>query len=132
MNRKQGTTTLFLIRHGHTVNGDEKRYKGHIDVELSGAGERQLLRLSENLYALNHNLKAVYCSDLKRARRSAEIISEPLDLKPVVLPELRERSFGRWEGMSFNEIAGEYPEEFERWKSDPLRFSPPEIGRAHV
>jgi len=122
----KGATTLFLIRHGHTVGGEEKRYKGHIDVELSEMGKRIIQRLTENLQRLNHTLNAIYCSDLKRALKSAEILSAPLGLNPVVIPELRERSFGRWEGMSFDEISGEYPGEFEKWKADPLKFSPPD------
>ncbi len=117
------STVLFLIRHGHTVNGEERRYKGHIDVELSQRGVRQMERLAEALRGVG--LKEVYCSDLKRARRSAEIIAGAAGRRPVVLPSLRERSFGRWEGMSFDEISRAYPEEFRRWKEDPLSFSPP-------
>ncbi|GMT47369.1 MAG: phosphoglycerate mutase [bacterium] len=122
----KGATTLLLIRHGHTVGGEEKRYKGHMDVELSETGERVIQRLTENLQRLDHTLNAIYCSDLKRSIKSAAILSAPLALKPVVIPELRERSFGRWEGMSFEEISEEYPGEFEKWKADPLRFSPPD------
>ncbi len=117
------STVLFLIRHGHTVNGEERRYKGHIDVELSQRGVRQMERLAEALRGVG--LKEVYCSDLKRARRSAEIIAGAAGRRPVVLPSLRERSFGRWEGISFEEISRAYPEEFRRWKEDPLSFSPP-------
>ena len=122
----KGATTLLLIRHGHTVGGEEKRYKGHMDVELSETGERVIQRLTENLQRLDHTLDAVYCSDLKRSIKSAGILSDPLGMKPVVIPGLRERSFGRWEGMSFEEISEEYPGEFEKWKADPLRFSPPD------
>jgi len=125
MNDSEEITRLFLFRHGHTEGGDDKRYKGHIDVELSEIGKRQLKTISGKLKNMNHDLKAVYTSDLKRALRSAEILSAYFGLEPVVLPELRERSFGRWEGMSFDEISREYPEEFEFWKADPLRYSPP-------
>ncbi len=118
-------TSLLLVRHGHTVGGDERRYKGHIDVELSAQGEEEMRELSQRLLESELVPRAVYCSDLKRARRSAAILSEPLGLTPVVVPELRERSFGRWEGMSFEEIAAEYPREFGNWTSDPLRFAPP-------
>lgn len=69
--------------------------------------------------------KVVYCSDLKRAVQSAEIIATPLDLEPIALCELRERNFGEWEGMTFDEIEKRYPEEFRAWMKDPLRFSPP-------
>ena len=37
---------------------------------------------------------------------------------------MRERNFGHWEGMSFDEIKVKYPEEFEAWAGNPLAFSP--------
>ncbi|HWR58173.1 MAG TPA: histidine phosphatase family protein, partial [Thermodesulfovibrionales bacterium] len=71
-------------------------------------------------------LTAVYCSDLGRAVRSAEIIAGPHGLKAAVIPALRERSFGIWEGMSFLEIKEKYPVEFESWAGNPVEFSPME------
>lgn len=70
-------------------------------------------------------LSAVYCSDLGRAIRSAEIIAAPFGLKPVIIRGLRERSFGIWEGMTFTEIRENYPEEFGLWAENPLKYSPP-------
>lgn len=70
-------------------------------------------------------LTAVYCSDLSRAVRSAEIIAAPFGLKPVVEPGLRERSFGIWEGMTFAEIRENYPREFKLWAGNPFKYSPP-------
>ncbi|MEK7741715.1 MAG: histidine phosphatase family protein, partial [Nitrospirota bacterium] len=69
-------------------------------------------------------LSAVYCSPLSRALKSAEIIAEPHGLKPIVIEDLRERSFGIWEGMTFTEIKEKYPQEFEAWAGNPLRYSP--------
>jgi broad specificity phosphatase PhoE len=69
-------------------------------------------------------LQAVYTSNLSRAVRSAGIIAEPFGLKPVEITDLRERSFGLWEGMTFTEIKEKYPEEFEAWANDPLKYSP--------
>ncbi len=69
-------------------------------------------------------LAAIYCSDLQRAVKSAEIIAEPHGLTPIRIPALRERNFGIWEGMSFNEIKGKYPAEFEAWAGNPLKYSP--------
>ncbi|HXW69034.1 MAG TPA: histidine phosphatase family protein [Dissulfurispiraceae bacterium] len=144
-------TTLYLIRHGDTIGSEVKRYKGSIDVPMSEAGIAQIkaasafitdkLRLSgitKYKSYLNDihvsipqmpddkeaRLSAVYCSDLSRARRSAEIIAEPYGLEPVVIPELRERNFGVWEGMTFNEIKDRYPDEFEAWASNPLKYRP--------
>jgi len=144
-------TTLYLIRHGETIGSEVKRYKGSLDVPLSETGIAQIkevsvfiankLRLSgitkyksylndihvsfphvpDNKESM---LSAVYCSNLSRALRSAEIIAGPYGLQPLVVPDLRERNFGVWEGMTFNEIKDQYPSEFESWASDPLKYSP--------
>ncbi len=120
------STTLILVRHGKTVGSEEMRYKGHIDVPLSEEGEKEVKQVSEVIKAHFNPIGAVYCSDLSRAKRTAEIIAEPLGLEPITMEVLRERNFGKWEGMSFDEISKAYPEEFNRWKEDPYRFSPPE------
>ena len=124
-------TTLYLIRHGETEGNNIKRYKGSIDVPLSERGMKQMEKvaryLSQNIKLLENHLSrlgAIYCSDLSRAIKSAEIIAEPYSLNPVIIPELRERNFGIWEGMSFDEIKEKYPEEFEAWAVNPLKFSP--------
>lgn len=69
-------------------------------------------------------LQTVYASNLSRAVRSAEIIAADYGLKPVETPDLRERTFGVWEGMTFTEIKEKYPHEFESWANNPLKYSP--------
>jgi alpha-ribazole phosphatase/probable phosphoglycerate mutase len=132
---------IYLIRHGETVDTEPRRYKGSIDVPLSDIGIRQMRELADYIVqdssmllnqveqSLNNveplSLKAVYCSGLKRAVQSAEVIARPFGLKPIIVPELRERNFGEWEGKTFDEIEKKYPEKFRAWMEDPLRFSPP-------
>ena len=136
-------TVLYLIRHGETEGAETRRYKGTIDVPLSENGIRQIERISDFLTKeMTHSsnppsppflkggkgglLTAVYCSDLTRAVKSAELIAKPHSLKPVIIPALRERNFGIWEGMSFEEIQEKYPKEFSAWAGNPLAFSPME------
>jgi broad specificity phosphatase PhoE len=132
------STRLYLIRHGETEDANPKRYKGTIDVPLSRKGIEQIKRLSDYLAhqrsQLNtiespnsveqQGLGAVYCSDLDRAVKSAEIIAQPFNINPVVIKDLRERNFGLWEGMSFDEIKMKYPKEFQAWADNPLENSP--------
>lgn len=120
-------TKLYLIRHGETEGAETKHYKGHIDVPLSEKGIMQVRELSSYL-AQNSgkDIKAVYTSDLDRAVKSVEIIAEPFGLEPVIVKGLKERHFGVWEGMSFDEIADKYPGEFKAWADNPLEFSPME------
>ncbi len=124
------TLVLYLLRHGET-EGQKKVYKGHIDIPLSKEGERQVEKTAKFLknYTKRYDLQVEFCysSPLKRAVKTAEIIAEELSLRAKAKPlqSLKERSFGKWEGLSINDIVSLYPEEFERWRTDPLRFSPP-------
>jgi alpha-ribazole phosphatase/probable phosphoglycerate mutase len=118
-------TKIFLIRHGETVDANSRRYKGHIDIDLSDNGIAQVKRLSDHVGARHAvPLRAVYCSDLSRAIKSAEIIAEPFSLKPVINVGLKERNFGVWEGMSFDEIKEKWPDAFDSWAANPVEFSP--------
>ncbi|HDH11280.1 MAG TPA: alpha-ribazole phosphatase [Nitrospirae bacterium] len=118
-------TTVYLIRHGETEDADSRRYKGRIDVPLSENGVEQIKRLADYFFQ-NSELKAVYCSGLIRSVRSADIIAEPYGLKPVIVEGLKERNFGVWEGMSFDEIKEKWPDAFDAWAENPLKFSPME------
>lgn len=97
----------------HSYLRDIHKTKG--SREQGGKGARKAQRLA-----------AVYTSNLSRAVKSAEIIARPYKLKPIQMKELRERSFGIWEGMSFTEIKERYPEEFSAWAGNPLKYSPVE------
>jgi alpha-ribazole phosphatase len=136
-------TILYLIRHGETEGAETRRYKGTIDVPLSENGIRQIEGVSDLLTkeitrsstppsspflkeGKGGLLTAVYCSDLTRAIKSAELIAKPYSIEPVIVPALRERNFGIWEGMSFDEIKEKHPEEFTAWAGNPLEFSPME------
>ena len=48
-------TTIYLIRHGQTVDSEEKKYKGHIDVPLSEEGVEQARRLGEYMAGMFGN-----------------------------------------------------------------------------
>lgn len=114
------------MRHGATVGNEEKRYKGSIDVPMSDYGVEQIKRTTEFIKAnlRGSSLSAIYTSPLSRALKSAEIIAEAFRLTPTVMPDLRERHFGTWEGMTFSEIRQQYPDEFTAWAKNPLKHSP--------
>jgi alpha-ribazole phosphatase len=107
---------IYLIRHGETANAGQVCFNGHFDVDVSPAGMKQFRSISESLKEFS--IKTVYSSDLKRTRICAEIVSEPHGLNPIPFPELRELSFGEWEGMSVSEVNEKYPNQLnERLKN---------------
>ncbi|MEO5360431.1 MAG: histidine phosphatase family protein [Nitrospirota bacterium] len=118
-------TRVYLIRHGQTIDAHERRYKGHLDVPLSEAGIRQAERLAVFLKQLKPPpVSRIFCSDLSRAIKTAEAIGLPFGITPVPINGLRERHFGQWEGMTFDEIKAVSSEAFTNWANDPLTFSP--------
>ena len=91
-------TTLLLVRHGETDWNAEGRLQGHTDRPLSDYGRGQARGLAEELEG--EELEAIYASDLARARETAEIVGERLGLPVVLDPDLREKDWGTWEGLT--------------------------------
>ncbi len=116
-------TRVYLMRHGEVVNGGEKRYNGHIDIDITDRGVEQMHRLADRLAGTR--LAAVYSSDLIRSAKGAEIISRKAGLPFTRVRELRERSVGAWEGLTAEEIKQRYPAEYTVWRSDLLNYRPP-------
>ena len=118
------TTRVYLMRHGEVANGGEKRYNGHIDVDITERGVEQMHRLAGLLDG--KPVRAVYSSDLIRSVKGAKIVSARLGLEPTPVRLLRERSVGKWEGMTSEEIRQRYPDEFAAWRADLVNYRPPD------
>ena len=97
-------TTLLLVRHGETDWNAEGRLQGHTDRPLNDFGRRQAQRLADELAA--EEFDAIYASDLARARETAEIVAEHLRLGVLLDPDLREKDWGTWEGLTSMERVG--------------------------
>ncbi len=117
-------TVVCLVRHGAVEGAERRRFIGHLDVPLSAAGEAQIQALATRLVATG--LDAVYSSDLRRTRRSAEILAAPHGLAVEPLAELREFAMGRWEGLTAEEIRERDPAGFEAWMADVGGFQFPD------
>ena len=114
---------VYLMRHGEVTNGGEKRYNGHIDVDITEQGVEQMHRLAGLL--AGKSIAAVYSSDLIRSVKGAEIIAKSLGLTSTPLRSLRERSVGAWEGLTAGEIKERYPDEYSSCRADFLHYRPP-------
>jgi len=91
-------TILLLVRHGETDWNADGRLQGQTDRPLSEFGRRQARQLADELAA--EELEAIYASDLSRARETAEMVGERLGLATVLDPDLREKDWGTWEGLT--------------------------------
>ncbi|MBD0348367.1 MAG: histidine phosphatase family protein [Thermoleophilia bacterium] len=106
-------TTVLLVRHGETDWNRDRRIQGQSDPPLNAAGREQARDLAERLAGTR--LDAVYASDLRRARETAEILAARLAMPVVVDPQLRELDFGSWEGWTVEELQERDPENVARW-----------------
>lgn len=115
-------TRLIAVRHGETAWNVDTRIQGHLDIGLNATGLWQAQRAGQAL--ADEPIAAVYASDLSRAWQTAQAIAEPHGLEVQPDLGLRERAFGRFEGMSFAEIEATLPEDARRWRERDPEFEP--------
>lgn len=116
-------TDLYFIRHGETESNRERRYQGWTESPLSETGIRQAEKAS--FFLAGASLDGLFCSDLQRAAATARVIGAGCGLAPVTNPLLREIHFGRWEGLTYDEIEAKWGEEISLWHDDPYNRSTP-------
>ena len=116
-------TRIVLVRHGETAWNAAQRIQGHYDEPLNERGRWQAARAGEALRG--EGLAHVYSSDLARARETAEALARASGVARVLTHEaLRERAFGRFEGLTYAEVEERWPEDVRRWRSREPGFAP--------
>ena len=103
---------IYLIRHGK-LNWEDgiKKCIGITDIDLSQEGIQKAK--SNGVFLKDKNIKKIYTSDLSRCKKSAEIMSDCLNIPYFIDRDLREIDMGIWENKSFSEIKKLYPLEYE-------------------
>ena len=105
-------TTLYLVRHGETVDNANQIMQGQTQGELNENGIRQALEVSEAWK--DRPIDVVIASDLKRSIDTARIIAEPHGLEVVTTPLLRERDWGGFTGRFIPDLKNEvWPDDIE-------------------
>ena len=115
----------FLVRHGATEWNARGRIQGQSDPSLNEAGKRQARRLGGRLASVP--FAEARCSDLRRCSETAAgILLGRNDLRLQEMPELREKNFGAWEGLTFRQVEARFPDLYRNWTmaGDPS-FAPP-------
>lgn len=114
---------IVLVRHGATDWNLEHRCQGSSDRDLSEVGVRQAEDIGAQLRT--ENVSAIYASDLKRARRTAEVIGQPHHLPVIIEERIRELDHGKLEGLTFTEIKENFGEFLTRWRTEPAELQVP-------
>ena len=105
--------TLLLVRHGHIERKFAGRFVGATDAPLAGDACGEIKALAKLIR--DRKPDRFLCSPQKRARQTAEIVAGEVGLSVEIDPDLREVDFGRWEALTFDEIAAKDPELTESW-----------------
>jgi len=110
-------TEIILVRHGETQWNVQEVFRGRIDIELNETGLRQAELLAEYLSRLK--IDAVYSSPLKRALNTAQAIASHHKLEVKISPGLLDFDFGKWQGLSHQEVKRRYKKLYVQWLENP-------------
>ena len=106
--------TLILTRHGEAASGDIM-LGGQLDVMLTPHGRHEAEALARRLAGVR--IDRIVSSPMLRALETAQTVATG---RPVEVDErLRELDYGRWEGLTYEEIDARDPELRTRWDHDP-------------
>ena len=123
-------TRIIAVRHGETAWNADARIQGQRDIGLNDTGRWQAQRVGQAL--AEEPITAVYSSDLERAHATAQSISEVKGVPVIPHEGLRERSFGMFEGKTFDEIHQAWPEHAHNWRKRIPEWQPPEGGESLI
>ena len=124
---------ILLARHGQTdFNAPPVRIQGSLDPPLNETGLAQARELAE--LVAGEGIRALYASDMLRARMTAEIVGERIGVEPVIEPRVRECDWGSWEGRLVDDIAREEPGRWQAWlrAGEAFRFPDGESLPEHM
>jgi len=122
----QSPTRITAVRHGETAWNAITRLQGQLDIDLNALGRWQADRAGAAL--ADSALQVIYSSDLCRAHHTAQAIARH---SGIAAPDirihqgLRERCFGRFEGLTYAQVGELHPEEALRWKQRDPDWAPP-------
>jgi alpha-ribazole phosphatase len=103
---------IALFRHGLTEENKRKAYLGWNDSPLCPE--------SKNL-ATKSTYECYFSSDLRRCIHTANLLFPNEEC--ILLKELREMDFGKWQGKTYEELKENTL--YRQWIDDPVHYYPP-------
>jgi len=101
---------IFILRHGIAVERDEWDFKSDAKRPLTSDGEKQLRKISAAMKKMGLRFDLILSSPFERAKRTAEIVAEEMDLKKRLTFSEELRSDGEPKKLIH---------EIQKWKPSP-------------
>jgi len=108
---------IILVRHGETDWNKQEIFRGRMDVNLNQNGIKQAEAIGEELK--ERKLDVVYSSPLSRAQLTAKIIADYHNLEVNVEQGFVDLNYGKWQGISHEDVKAQYPELYALWQKQP-------------
>jgi alpha-ribazole phosphatase len=113
---------IYLLRNAETEYCRTGRYCSRDGVDLTARGQQMADYFAKAYHTVPW--EAVFCSPLHHARATAaplcQIVGQPIQIRD----DLRELSFGQWEGMAPAEVNHAFHDDYIRWLADPAWNTP--------
>ena len=111
-------TRIILVRHGQTDWNRVERFRGRVDIPLNKTGLTQA-RNTSKFIRLKWKPSIIYSSPLKRAMQTAQYIAEESELVVNPVDGLIDIDYGKWQGLSPEEVRLNWPEMLSNWYKHP-------------
>ena len=117
--------TIYFLRHGQTELSRENKFCGSgLDPDLTSDG-REMAHSFADAYG-TMEWQSIYCSSLQRTKSTAAPLSDALGMTATVCADLNEIAYGKWEGLTKEQVDQAYHDDYIRWLADPAWHAPTE------
>lgn len=111
---------IHLVRHGRTASNTKKRVMGWIDETIEPTSQPDAEAVARAL--AGEDVGLIVSSPLQRAVATAAPLAALVGLEPRIDDRFGEMHVGPWEGLSEDEVAAQWPTEWQRWRTEPHRL----------
>ena len=114
---------IYFLRHGQTTLSRDDTFCGSgLDPELTPDGMKMAHAFADAYRKTAW--QAIYSSKLRRSTATVEPLCEAVGISPQRRSELNEIAYGRWEGMTKEQVDHEFHDDYISWLADPAWHAP--------
>ncbi len=120
---------LFFLRHGQTEFSKDNTYCGDLNPDLTPEGSTMAAAFAKAYQAIPW--QAVYVSPMKRTIATARPLCDAIGLDMQLREGLKEIGYGKWEGLTVEDVNRDFHEDYVQWLTEPA-WNPPTGGETAV